>query len=618
VTVPLNENAVNSLFYNFHNKVSACGNLWETAYHISDMNKHPLEAPIEYTVHLRQPQTQTVDIQMRIRKVAGETLYVALPVWRPGRYDVLNLASGIRNLRAAAASGESLSVAKIDKTTWQIATAGHADVIVTYGVYANSLSNRTRHVDDTHAFLSGAAVFLYVPERRMDSTLVHVDAPAGWKVATGLEPVDGNPRVRYAEDYDVLVDSPFEIGEHRVTPFEIDGKSHEIVIWGDAVPDHARLVDDFSRIVRSCVAIFGNIPYSRYVFLVHVSPDGRGGTEHLNSTIMQTSLRSFQTESGYRNFLGLVSHEIFHTWNVKQFRPSGIRFYDYTKENYTDLLWVAEGATSYYDDLILVRSGIESPDWYLTLLGNAITAQRKRPGSRVQSLVESSFDAWIRFNHPTPDDVNSTVSFYETGALASLLLDMELRQRTSNRISLDNVMREMYLRFPRTGPGYTLDDLRLVFDRLSATSFQDFFNRYIGGTETFPFERLLRTVGIEVRELSNSKAYAGINLSDRGGTLEVVSVPSDGPAYGAGVNAGDQIVAVDGRQLSATEFDENLSRLGDGRVVHLQILRRGRMRSIDVTLSRGSAAVQLTRSASATEVQRNAYESWLKQSWIPR
>jgi len=264
--------------------------------------------PIEYTVALNAPQTQMVDIRMVIRNVAGPELHVAMPVWRPGRYQVLDLAGGVRGVRAVTSVGRSLPVAKTDKTTWQITTEGAEEVTVSYRVYANSLGDRTRHVDDTHAFLSGAAVFFYVPDRLKDPVLVNIEAPVSWRVATGLECVEGNPRKLFASNYDVLVDSPLEIGFHDLMEFDINGKPHQIVIWGGATYDPEKLKADFAKIVKSQAGVFGDMPYGRYVFLIHVGPDASGGTEHLNSTIIQRPRRSLENAHDYKTFLHTVSH----------------------------------------------------------------------------------------------------------------------------------------------------------------------------------------------------------------------------------------------------------------------------------------------------------------------
>jgi len=575
--------------------------------------------PIEYTVSLNAPQTQMVDILMVIRNVTGPAMDVAMPVWRPGRYKILDPAGGVRDVRAVTSAGRSLPVVKTDKTTWRITTGDAEEVTVTYSVYANSLGDRTRHVDDTHAFLSGATVFFHVPDRRKDPILVNVEAPASWKIATGLEFVPGDPHKLFAPDYDVLVDSPLEIGLHDLLEFQVNGKPHQIAIWGGAKYDPDKLKADFSKIVKSQAGLFGDMPYARYVFLIHVGPDASGGTEHLNSTIIQKPRRSLENPEDYKTFLGTVSHEFFHTWNVKQFRPAGIHPYDYMRENYTDLLWVVEGTTSYYDDLTNARVGISQPDDYLKTLGDAIHAVRNRPGAQVQSLAESSFDAWIT----TPNDVNFTVSFYHVGALASLLMDMELRSRTGNRVSLDDVMREMYRRFPLSGNGYTLDGVIALLETISESQWGDFFARYIRGTDYYPFESALEVVGFELSIQPEKKhdpiiqsPYAGLSLTDRNGGAVVRSVFSDGPAYTAGAMSGDEIVAVNGRRVSASDFDEWIGLVQPGDAVTLHIIRRDELRTVSFKLAgKPNGRWKVSRMKDPTESQKAAYQSWLHQEW---
>jgi predicted metalloprotease with PDZ domain len=579
--------------------------------------------PIEYTVSLNAPETQMVDIRMVIREVAGPTLDVAMPVWRPGRYEVLNPAGGVRNVCAVTSAGRSLPIVKTDKTTWHITAGGAEEVTVTYRVYANSLGDRTRHVDETHAFLSGATVFFHVPGRLKDPVAVNVEAPVSWRIATGLECVPANPRKLVAPDYDVLVDSPLEVGLHDLLEFEVNGKLHQIAIWGGAKYDPDKLKADFAKIVKLQAGLFGDMPYRRYVFLIHVGPDASGGTEHLNSTIIQAPRRSLEDREAYRTFLGTVSHEFFHTWNVKQFRPAGIHPYDYLRENYTDLLWVAEGTTSYYAHLTNVRVGLREPDDYLGSLSDAIHAMRTRPGARVQSLAESSFDAWIKFSRLTPDDVNFTVSFYDVGALASLLMDMELRSRTRNRVSLDDLMREMYRRFPLSGNGYATADMIALLEAISESQWSDFFARYIRGTDPFPLESALEVVGLQLSIQPERKndpimqsPYAGLNLADRNAGAVVRSVLSDGPAYAAGVVAGDEIVAVNGRRVSPSEFDKWIGLLQPGDKVTLHIIRRDELRTVSFKLAgKPNGRWKLSREKDPADSQKAAYESWLRQEW---
>jgi predicted metalloprotease with PDZ domain len=586
----------------------------------------PEDAPapilIDYLVSITQPQTQMVDMSITIRGIRDEAIELALPVWRPGRYEVLDPAGGVREVRAFSGRGHPLPIEKFEKSGWLLQTdAVEGDDVVTveYRVHANSIANRTRHVDDTHAFLSPATVFMYAPRLRGMPLRVRIRAPEGWRTATGLEPDPDVPGAWRAPDYDVLVDSPLEIGLHDVMRFDVDGVPHEIVVWSPAGPaqyDREQMPRDFARIVETQRRIFGELPYTRYVFLIHCYPGGRGGTEHLNSTIMQTSPQTFRSADAYRRFLKLVSHEMFHTWNVKQFRPAGLAPYDYQRENYTHLLWIAEGTTSYYDWLTLVRAGIVPPDDYLRTLSSAIDALKNRPGALVQSLEESSFDAWIKFNRPSPDHVNSTVSFYDKGAQVNLLLDMEIRARTQNERSLDDVMAQMYREFPLGGSGYTREDFIRVAERLTGSSFRRFFADYVSGTASLDFG-ILRTAGIEaVRPPDRLRAYLGFTAETRDSLAAVTSIFADGPAYEAGLMVDDLVISLNGERLRPPDLDSMVRRLSPGDEVRLSILRHDVEREIVFQASgKPDGRWSLRRIASPSDAQRRAYESWLGQPW---
>jgi predicted metalloprotease with PDZ domain len=598
-------------------------------------NSQESERTVVYTVALPAPQTQMAEISMLVAEVRGEVLEVAMPVWRPGRYQVLDFAGGVREIRAVNSdTGEALAIEKVDKSTWQIQTAGADHVRVDYSVYCNSLGDRTRHVDATHAFLSGVSVFLYAPDRRGDPVTVEIDAPEDWQIASGLEPVTtGPPPVLTAPNYDVLVDSPIEIGIHDIVGFEVAGLPHEIVIWGDpGAYDADRLIADFTKIVESQQSIWGgDLPYERYAFIVHAGRGASGGTEHLNSTVMQTSREALEgsteeSSDAYRRFLGLVSHEFFHTWNVKQLRPAGIHPYDYQRENYTDLLWVAEGTTSYYDDLTLARAGLIDAARYFDILAGLIDADRRRPGSLVQSLAESSFDAWIKFNRSTPDDVNSTVSFYDKGALVSLALDMEIRTRTENRVALDDVLRSMYEQFPLEGPGYTSDDLVGMVESLTESEFDEWFESFVNGAPPINYEMALETVGLELYfdpdseqeddeddEAIPLRATLGMNLN---GNI-VRSVLSSGPAYHAGVIAGDEVVAINGRRIaSADDVIESLEDLEPGDSIMFACFRHDVLHEIEIALAgEPDGEWRIRRVKEPADLQKAAYVSWLGHPW---
>lgn len=574
------------------------------------------EVVVEYTVSLHRAKSQMVDISMRLPNPDGTPIELHLPTWRPGKYLILDPAGTIVSITAFDNDGQPLAIQKTGKSTWRVETYLAGDVVIAYSLYANSLGDRTRHADDTHAFLSGSSVFLYTDRLRHKPLRVVVTAPEGWQVATGLAADPGTPNAWLAPDYDVLVDSPLEIGEHELIGFAVDGVPHDIVIWGPVEPDAERLAADFAAIVRVQRDVFegpgGALPYQRYVFLIHAQPGIGGGTEHLNSTIMHTRPATFTSDSSYAGFLGLVSHEMFHTWNVKRLRPAGLTPYDYQHENYTDLLWVAEGTTSYYDDVTLVRAGLLDPGKYLAQMARTISRERRRPGSGVQSLADSSYDAWIKFNRSTPNDINSTVSFYSKGALVSLMLDMELRTKTANRVCLDHVLRDLYRRHPLASGGFTTADMLAVLEARSGSSFEDFFEAFVSGTEPLDLELAFAAAGVELLpEEVPAGSYLGISMRDEA----VRSVRTDGPGFDAGVQVNDILLTIDGETLAGSlgEFLEEVSP-GTGLVLGLE--RRGEPREIEVvTIAQPIKGWTLERVADPSEAQRRVYESWLGQPW---
>lgn len=600
---------------------------------------------VEYIVDLSRAQTQTIDVTMVLRggrEAWGTELDVAMPVWRPGRYQILDLADGIQTIDATDGTGKPLHMRKFDRATWRVAADADTDEVrVRYTLYCNSLGDRTRHVDATHAFLSGSAVFLYSPRMRHMPLKVRLQAPAAWEVACGLangmteNPSEGE-RVLLAPDYDVLVDSPIEVGEIETLEFESDGKPHQIAIWaqgsGGVTYDGERLKADFKKIVDECIEIFGDTPYDKYVFLLHIAPGAGGGTEHLNSTIMQTNPSVFDSGKSYRGFLGLVAHEFFHTWNVKQLRPEGLVPYDYQRENYTDLLWVAEGTTSYYDDLIPARVGLAKESDYLDTLNGQIGSYLNAPGRSVQSLEMSSFDSWIKFNKPAADSPNTTVSFYTVGAVASFVLDMEIRRRTENTQNLDEILRKLYRRYPLSGGGFSSADMIALIEEETGLEWQAWFDAHIFGTEPMDVDGALAVLGLEMvmeppkpdkevpKPIRNreAKPYLGLRVADAGGMARVSNVLTDGPAFDAGIIPGDEIVAINGVRVRAGDFDSRVDLLELGQDATITLLRRDELMEFAVVpAERPVGSRKIKKMKEPTELQQAAFDSWLKKPAKP-
>ncbi|NCC37174.1 MAG: M61 family peptidase, partial [Chloroflexia bacterium] len=351
--------------------------------------------------------------------------------------------------------------------------------------------------------------FMYVPERTNEQMRVLIDVPSGWLVTTGLRPLVGDalmpdprPKINLymANDYDELVDCPIECGTHRLLTFDVDGIPHQIALWGQGNEQEARLVEDTRRIVEIQHDFFGHLPYTSYTFILHLTDGHGGGLEHRNSVSNQVDRWTFQPERSYERYLALTSHELFHVWNVKRLRPATLGQFDYQTENYTRLLWFVEGATSYYDLLLLVRAGLMKPERYLARLSEAILNLQSQSGRHVQSLEASSFDAWIKLYRPDENSANSSISYYLKGSLVCLLLDLAIREVTRGQASFDDVMRLLFARYPINGTGMPEDGAILAAVEEVAGGcdgrFREFFANAIAGTAELDYHSALAFVGV--------------------------------------------------------------------------------------------------------------------------
>lgn len=572
---------------------------------------------VEYTVRLGRARNQIVRVEATLES-PGEHPEFVLPVWRPGRYGILDFAAGVRTWDATDQSGNPLPVQKVRKNAW-VVDAGQAErVTFGYDLFAGELALRTRHADDSHAFLSGSSVFvMHPPRRERPHTVRFAGLPEGWLVASGL-PAGSEAGSLEASDFDVLVDSPIEVGEHRAVRFEAEGAAFEIVIWGECAKTDEELIEDFRLIVESCVDVFQSVHFDRYVFMVHSYPGGGGGTEHLNSTIMQTSPEAFESESAYRGFLGLVAHEFFHTWNVKNFRPAEITPYDYDRERYTTSLWVVEGSTSYFDDLLLARTGQRSVRNYLESLAGSIGSVLANPGKGFMSVEQASYDAWLKFWGPTsPDHRNTTVSIYTHGAMVSFALDMLIRRESGGERSYDDVMRLMNERYPYTSGGYTPEQFRAAVNEVAGADLSEFFTRHVAGTQDIPYAELLHVVGLELtRSSEDPEPFTGMTLRDSGGRSTVSRVLDGSPAFEAGFILDDEIVSADGVRMDAGAWGELVESASPGDVIRVGMFRRGQYREVDLTVAGlVPESFEIGFAADPTDEQRANFESWAGQPW---
>jgi predicted metalloprotease with PDZ domain len=578
---------------------------------------------IAFNVSMSKPQTHMLEVEVRVKRTAGTQVpvedFLVMPVWTPGSYLVREFARQVQDFSAADSSGRALQWEKTNKNTWRIVTAGAREWSASYRVYANELSVRTNQLNSDHAFWNNAALLMYLDGFLTAPSTLHILAPQPWKIATGLPPAAKN--TFRAENFDVLYDSPVEVSNFRTISFTVKNVPHRIVIDGEGNYDPERLKRDVQKIVEASVELMGGeVPYRDYTFITHLRANTGGGLEHLNSTALGFSRFSFQPESSYRGVLATIAHEFFHLWNVKRIRPDALGPFDYTKENYTKLLWVAEGVTSYYQDVIMKRAGLITDKEFLETIAKAFQSYQRVPGRRVMNAEEASFDTWIKYYRQDENSVNSQIDYYDKGAILGLLLDLEIRKLSHNAKSLDDVMRALYTEFFKQGRNYTPADFQRLCEQLAGASLDDFFARYVRGREEHDYNRALAAAGLrlDTSEASGGtkaieKAYLGADLRQEGDRLMVSRVLEGSPAYDQGLNTGDQIVAFDNMRVNKDFFDARLAEKRPGQLVSLTIFRFDDLSALPIKLGSASNAVfQIVPVEKTTDEQKRIYQSWLR------
>ena len=573
---------------------------------------------ISFTVSMPKPYTHLLEVEMRLRRASQLPLQVNLvmPVWTPGSYLIREFERNVQEFAAADASGHALSWQKTNKDTWRVETAGAREIRVTYRVYANELTVRTNDLNDHHAFWNNAALLMY-PEGYLNApSTLHIIPYGDWRVATGLPAVEGEPNTFRAENFDILYDSPVEVSRFKVVSFEVRGIPHRIVIDGEGNYDTERMRSDVPRIVEAEAAMMGEIPYHDYTFILHAANQGGGGLEHLNSTSLMVERNRFHSDSDWKSFLGLVAHEFFHLWNVKRIRPDALGPFDYTKENYTRLLWVAEGITDYYAELMLRRAGLITEADYLQRVGGNIQSLQSTPGRLLMSAEEASFDAWIKYYRPDENAINSQVSYYTKGGLLGLLLDLEIRKRSRGAKSLDDVMRYLYAEFYKKNRNYTPEDFERACELMAGSSLENFFARYVRGREELDYDAALNVAGLQLGEDRTKPlaetVYLGANVAQDGDRLMIRTVASGSPAYDQGLNAGDQIVALDGQRVNRDSFLARLAEKRPGDLLNLTLFRDDDLRTFAIKLGKTPVVdYRIVPIKQPTPEQARQYRAWL-------
>jgi predicted metalloprotease with PDZ domain len=575
---------------------------------------------IRYRIQPSRPEAHLFAVTLTIPAPTPEGQVLRMPAWIPGSYMIRDFARHVVSLRAEC-GGEPVAVAKLDKDSWQAAPCD-GPLTVDIEVYGWDLSVRGAHLDTRHGYFNGTCVFLQPIGHEDQPCEVEILPPDGaayatWRLATGMPRVSGGEwdfgRFR-ADNYDALIDYPVEMGHFEDARFEAGGIVHRIVISGHNGADLARLVRDLKPVCEYQIALFGGKPpMDDYLFMTLVTPDGYGGLEHRNSTSLMCARADLPRRSdapdnlrdSYRTYLGLCSHEYFHSWMVKRIKPAAFTPYDLVQENYTELLWAFEGITSYYDDLALVRTGVITLESYLELLGQSISRVARGRGTSKQTVTESSFDAWTRFYKQDENASNAIVSYYAKGSLIALALDLTLRRLTDGSKTLDDLMRLLWQRHGAIGVGVPEQGIQALAEELAGQSLQAFFDLALYSTDPLPLAELLAEAGVELHwraPLSHadqggkpgngaSPLNLGVRVAEDALGARIQVAFEQGAAMAAGLSAGDVIIALNGMRTDARKLDDQLQQFVPGDEIEVHAFRRDELLRVKVRLDVGEASL---------------------------
>lgn len=572
------------------------------------------QVAIAYQVAMPQPSNHFYEVSLHISAWQADQLDLLFPVWSPGSYLIREYAKNLQEFKVHDLEQNALIYHKKNKNHWQINTENSSEILISYRIYANELTVRTSHLDASHAYFNGTCLFFQVVGLEQTPIKVKIIVPnPTWNISTALPKVAGESATFQAHNFDHLVDSPFEIGTHAIYHFRTLNKNHELAVWGQGNLLAEKAINDIEKIIHVESELFGGLPYDRYLFILHLARN-RGGLEHKDSCSLIFDRFSFRDREKYTSFMQLVAHEFFHLWNVKRLRPIGLETYDYTQENYTSSLWFCEGATSYYDMIIPLRAGIYDARHFLNEVSKEITRYQNTPGRWIQPLHESSFDAWIKLYRSDANSRNNQMSYYLKGELVSLILDLMIRAHHENQRSFDDVMVQMWEKFGKTETGYTPEQLQSTIESIAHIPLEEFFYKALETTQDLEFNTYLKPFGLQLKSEIKSPdiPHLGITVKSEHGMTVVKYVELYSPAYDMGIDAGDELLALEGLRVSADDLNQRLKDYNPGDSITLTLFHEDQLKTLTVTLAEPKpTSYYIAPLPNPSSLQLKKFEGWL-------
>ncbi|MFI5172356.1 MAG: M61 family metallopeptidase [Chitinophagales bacterium] len=574
-------------------------------------------AKLFYNVRMPEPHTHYFEIELLFENDDEFTAF-EMNVWTPGSYMVREYSKNVDSLFAFDQQNKKLEIIKESKNTWQVHN-NKKPIIIKYKVYAFEETVRTCFLDEDHAAIIPAGLFIY-PSAYNGSATIEFHPYQGWNnISTSLPMAGSDKWIREAPNRDILIDSPIEIGNHISLTFEVAGVEHELAVYGDGNYDLEKIKADIIKIIGEEVKIFGHHPciddafaYKKYVFILHNSNAGRGGLEHLNSTSLLFKRLNYIPENNYVEFISLVSHEYFHLWNVKRLRPASLGPFNYNGENYTTSLWIAEGFTNYYDDLILRRAGIISEKDYISIAEKNINEIENAPGNNIHPVAEASFDAWIKYYRQNENSNNAQVNYYTKGGILAMLLDILIIHNSNGRSSLDDVMQEAYQLFYRElNRGYTEKEFKSILEKYSNTDLTDFYTDHVFGTKPVNYKIYFGLIGLQIEnsQTGTPEVDMGLIVNDKHVITQIRKLSA---GESGKLNVNDEILAINGFRFTPTLLSTLTTSKQPGEVFNFIVNRNGLIREL-------AARLQITHKVNykisvletATDIHKGYYKKWL-------
>ena len=526
---------------------------------------------VKYKLKMNQPQNHYYQVEIKLSDLKKSEFNLKMPIWAPGSYLAREFAKNVNLVKAFDFKGNIVSVKKTNKNTWKIDGFKGDRVVIKYDVYAFELSVRTSFLDLTHGFVSGAGIFMYVEGLKNKPGLVEIFPHKSFKsISTALneeiafKSIHGSRLFKF-NNYDQLVDCPIEIGNQLLFSFEASGVDHKVAMYGFGNYSIGKLQKDMANIVESATAVFGYNPNKEYTFIIHNVVNAQGGLEHENSTVLSVNRWTYEGEE-YIKFLKLVAHEYFHLWNVKRIRPIELGPFNYDQENFTSLLWVMEGFTSYYEKLILYRAGYYSQIDFLNSMFSTLNYVEGSLGSRVQPVSHASFDAWIKAYRPNENSHNTTMSYYSRGSIIAMILDVQIIKKYNGKRSLDNFMQDLYSKYYiNKKRGFSEKEFKQELEKILGKSIEQFYVDYIDGTKIPNYSEIFSPLGLNIEYIGKSKPSVGMTLTSSQGKTIVKSIRNNSSSEQAGISVNDEIIGCNGIRANKKSLDIyfNTVELGD-------------------------------------------------------